>query len=79
MEASSSKKLSSVQFSKYFMDVHDLYILAERNGYYLPKESAAIITEEFLINVLTKEYYCPMYEDIRLRPCPRPPQKEVLM
>jgi hypothetical protein len=79
MEASSSNKLSTVQFSKYVMDVHDLYTLAERNGYYLPKESAAIITEEFLINVLTKEYYCPLYEDIRLRTCPHPPQKDVLM
>ena len=56
MEASSSNKLSSMQFTKYVMDVHDLYCLAERNGYYLPKESASIVTEEFLINVLTKEY-----------------------
>jgi hypothetical protein len=50
-----------------------------RNGWYLPKYKSSIITELYLTNVITCKVYCPKYEDIKLVPCPKPPEKDVLL
>ena len=57
----------------------DLYEAAVRNGWYLPKFKCTIITENYITNVITGKVYCPKYSDIRLVPCPKPPEKEVLL
>ena len=41
-------KLTSAKFSEYVMDVHDLYILANRNGFYLPAEKSSAVCEVML-------------------------------
>ena len=38
-----------------------------------------MITEVYLRNVLTGKTFCPKFSDVKLRPCPRPPSKEVLL
>ena len=57
----------------------DLYDTAIRNGWYLPKYKSSIITEEYITNVITGKVYCPKFSEIKLVPCPRPPDKEVLL
>ena len=57
----------------------DLYDAAVRNGWYLPKYKSTMITEDYLMGVITGKVYCPKYSDIRLIPCPCPPEKEVLL
>ena len=57
----------------------DLYEAAIRNGWYLPKYKATIITEDYLQSIIFGKMYCPLYKDIRLVPCPRPPDKDTLL
>ena len=57
----------------------NLYEAALRNGWYLPKYKCSIITESYITNVITGKLYCPKYSDIRLVPCPKPPEKDVLL
>ena len=58
---------------------HELYEAAIRNGYYLPKFKSGIITETYITDVICKRVYCPQFKDIRLLPCPRPPDKDSLI
>ena len=57
----------------------DLYEAAVRNGWYMPKYKSSIITEDYITNVITGKLFCPRYEEIRLSPCPKPPDKQVLL
>ena len=61
------------KFSEYVMDIHELYNLADKNGFYLPQQSSSAVNELFLFNVLTEKLWCPMYHEIKLEPCPKPP------
>ena len=58
---------------------HELYEAAIRNGYYLPKFKSGIVTEAYITDVICKRVYCPQFKDIRLLPCPRPPDKDSLI
>ena len=57
----------------------ELYEAAIRNGYYLPKMKSSIITEQYITDVVCGKLFCPRYEEVRLKPCPRPPDKETLL
>lgn len=54
---------------------NDLYFACIRNGFYLPKLKSTIVTEEYIENVIHKKVLCPKFEDVRLKPCPSPPDK----
>ena len=43
--SSAARKLTSAAFSGFVKDVHDLYVTAVRNGYYMPKESSSAVNE----------------------------------
>ena len=73
------KKMTANKFSEYVMDVHDLYELGLRNGFYLPEESSSAVNELMLLHVLNEKYWCPLYDTIKLKPCPKAPSKEVLI
>ena len=60
MNTQEAKKMSTADFSKHVMCVEDLYNAALRNGYYLPKRSSSAVNELMLVNVLKKEYWCPL-------------------
>lgn len=60
------------------MGLDDLYNMALRNGYYLPKRKSSAVNEVMLFNVLHGHYWCPKFNEIRLLSCPKPPLKEVL-
>ena len=57
----------------------ELYEAAQRNGYYLPKIKSSIITEQYITDVVNGKMLCPRYDEVRLKPCPRPPYKETLL
>ena len=50
-----------------------------RNGFYLPKFKASMITEEYLRNVISGKAYCPKYEEVKILPCPHQPTVDVLL
>jgi hypothetical protein len=74
-----SSKFSSSKFSEFVKDVNDLYNLALRNKYYLPKRSSSAVNEVMIYNVLQKIYWCPKFQDIKMMPCVKAPVKEVLL
>ena len=75
----SSKKMTSAAFSGFIKDVKDLYNVALRNGYYLPKQSSSAVNEIMLYQILQGNYWCPKYKDMKLQPCVKAPVKEVLI
>ncbi len=77
--AQPTKKMTTSAFSEFVMDMHDLYDLAVRNGFYVPSETSTAINEIMLLNVLQGQYWCPKFDEVRMRPCPKPPQKQVLI
>ena len=50
-----------------------------KNGWYLPKYKSTIIKIEYLMQVLDGTLWVPMFEEVRLRPCPLKPPKTLLM
>lgn len=61
------------------MDKDDLYVALHKNSYYLPLKSSSMCTVAWMKDVAHGRAYCFSYEDIRLRPCPVPPKKDVLV
>ena len=62
-------------------DKKTMYEAMQRHGhgYFLPDMSSSMCTEEYLQDVAIGKLWCPRYDDIRLRPCPRPPSKKMLI
>jgi hypothetical protein len=56
-----------------------LYEMAARNGYYVPSKKCPFVTVSYLIAVKNGDTFTPRYRDVRLRPCPVPPKKAVLV
>ena len=78
-EQKQGTKLTTSKLSEYVMDLHDLYTLADRKGYYLPAEKSSAVCEVMILQILQGLYWCPKYDQIRMKPCPRPPTKDVLV
>ena len=53
-----SKKMSSSAFSQYVMSIADLYDMAVRNGFHMPKQTCSAVNEIMLFNVLQGKYWC---------------------
>jgi len=77
--ASAMKEHSAREVQKLIGNKYDLYWAAVRNGFYLPKLKSSILTEEYIEDVIHRRVLCPMYSEIRLKPCPAPPDKETLI
>jgi len=45
----------------------------------LPKYKSGIVTEVYITDVICKKIYCPLFKDIKLLPCPCPPDKDTLI
>ena len=74
-----STTMTVKDFNKKVQSKADLHEALVRNGYYPPKLKSSMATEAYLIGVMDATYYCPKVEDIKVRLCARPPQKEVLL
>ena len=59
-------------------DKQDWWESMHRNGLYLPAYSK-FITQQYLEDVYTCKIHVLEYSEIRLRPCPRPPPKHVVI
>ena len=66
-------------FSQLIRNKRDLYEACERNGYYLSKFKSPMVTEDYMRHVMIGKSFCPKRVEIRMLPCPRPPNKEVLV
>jgi hypothetical protein len=67
------------EFSRVISGKAELYESALRNGFKLPSYKSGIINEAYITGVINGEIFCPKYSDIKLLPCPRPPDKETLI
>ena len=56
-----------------------LYEMIVRNNWYVPSKKCPFVTVDYLLNVKSKNIFCPKYADIRVRSCPTPPRKEYLV
>jgi|LauGreDrversion4_2_1035121.scaffolds.fasta_scaffold1181848_1 hypothetical protein len=84
MQQNQGRQVNMTEYSvqevqKVLASKGELYEAAVRNGYYLPKFKSSIITEDYINMVISGQLYCPKYVDIRLRPCPLPPDKDHLI
>jgi len=61
------------------MSLDDLYNIALRNGFFLPKRNSSAVNEVMLLNILHGQYWCPLFKDIRLLSCVKAPLKETLI
>ena len=74
-----SHVLSVKEFALKVKSKKDLYEALVRNGYYPPKIKSNMVSEHYLVNVMDGTYYCPKADEVRVKLCPRPPHKEVLL
>ena len=71
--------MSSEAFSQFMMSIDDLYNMAIRNGFYMPKQSCSAVNELMISNVLKGDYWCPKTEEIRMKAIVKAPLKEVIL
>ena len=72
-------KVTVDDFSKYIANKRDFYDAMVANGYYMPKYKSTMITEDYMRDILGGKTFCPHYKDVKLLPCPRPPQVDMLL
>ena len=58
------------------MSFSDFYEAMVRNSFYLAAIKSNFMTLRYLKQVRSKTFYVPKYEEVRLRACPRPPDKK---
>lgn len=73
------KNFSAEEVKQAISGKYELYYSTIRYGYYLPKYKSGIITEAYITQVLAGQVYCPKFSDIKLAPCPQPPDKDTLI
>ena len=56
-----------------------LHEVLVRNGWHLPGKGGHWLTKKVMLAMYRYEIYCPSYLDLKPRPCPRPPQRAVLV
>ena len=56
-----------------------LHEIMQRNGWYVPSAKSSFVTVDYLHKVRTGQVYCPKFEEVRLRPCPVRPDKELVV
>ena len=57
-------------------DVHEILI---RNGLYLPSRGGHWVTKKVMIAMYKGEIHCPYFGDLKPRPCPKPPSRQLLV
>lgn len=73
------EKLTVKEFSKHIRSKAEFYEALLRNGHYLPALKSTMINEAYLIKVMEGSAFCLKVEEIRLRSCPHPPSKDILL
>ena len=73
------EKSTSTDFTTVIEGMAELHEACQRNGYFIPSLSSSMVTEYYLLSIIQKEIYCPLFKDVRLAPCPKSPTKKVLL
>ena len=71
--------LSSREAAMAVNSKREMHLACTRNGYYMPSLSSSIVTMHYMAMLRCGQYWTPKYIHIKLRPCPFPPSKELLM
>ena len=79
MQQLTTTQMTVDQFSQYIRNRKDMYEACVRNGFYLPKIKSNMITEDYIRNVMQGKAFCTRFKNIKMLPCPRPPNKELLL
>lgn len=66
-------------FSQLIRNNRDLYEACVRNGFYHPKLKCSMVAEEYMRQVIIGKAFFPKFKEIRMKPCPRPPNKNFLL
>ena len=61
------------------LNIKKINEILTRHGWFLSKCNIPFTTLVYLYDVVHKRVFYPKYEDVRLRPCPHPPPKEILL
>ena len=61
------------------MTKQDKYEVNQRNGFYMWGYNSSINTVQNIQQVKEGKMWVPMYEEVRLRPCPKPPLKNFVL
>ena len=61
------------------MTKQDKYEVNQRNGFYMWGYNSSINTVQHIQQVKEGKMWVPMYEEVRLRPCPKPPLKNFVL
>ena len=69
------KDFTAREVQAHIRSKHELYVAAVRNGIFLPQFKATVITEEYIEDCIHRRVLCPRFDEIRLKPCPSPPDK----
>ena len=56
-----------------------LYECMQRNGWYMPSINSTLVTVKYMLDVKDGNTWCPRYQWLKMRPCPRPPIKLILI
>ena len=77
MDKGSSNNISEAM--KAIRNKADLHESAMRNDWHVPPLKSTIVTVKWLKAIINGKLWCPKYAEIRLRPCPTPPPKELIV
>ena len=77
MEAQPARGRHIARHTKVNLDC--LYEMVVRNGFFVPSKKCSFVTVNYLCSVKAKVYHVPAYKDVRLRPCPSAPKKQLLV
>ena len=67
--ATTSKAITTIEYSKHILCASNLYHAAVRNGFYLPMKSSSAVNEVMLVNVLKGTYWFPKTNEIMIKNC----------
>lgn len=76
------KQSNATTVADFVLEIKDkaqLHEALERHGFFLPSLKSSIATERYLEEVAQGITWCPKYSEIHLKPCPRPPSKDILI
>jgi hypothetical protein len=72
------REILAQEAAQFIATRRDLWEAMHRDGWYLPKLSAAV-TLAYMEAVRARRVWCPRYADVRLRPCLVPPPTKQLL
>ena len=74
MESHQNAKKPQKMKSKAYM-----YECMMRNHWYMPSFSSTLVTVQYMLDIKDSKIWCPRYDYLKIRPCPRRPLKQYIL